>query len=150
MDEKFSGSKVALLIGEKLLITLRDDFDHIPCPNMWDMPGGGADPGETPWQTLVREVQEEVGLDMTRADVLWQRRYEAVHSDGWVMFYVARMAASAEQEIVFGDEGQGWQLVSIPAYFALDRVVPSLASRLRDWLDEQSGGDRAGIPENAR
>lgn len=26
-------------------------------------PGGRADPGETPWQTALREAQEEVGLD---------------------------------------------------------------------------------------
>jgi len=27
------------------------------------LPGGRADPGETPWQTALREAQEEVGLD---------------------------------------------------------------------------------------
>jgi 8-oxo-dGTP pyrophosphatase MutT (NUDIX family) len=31
----------------------------------WNLPGGGVTPGETPWQTVIREVQEEVGLVVT-------------------------------------------------------------------------------------
>jgi 8-oxo-dGTP diphosphatase len=31
---------------------------------MWAFPGGTTEPGETPWQTAVREVGEEVGLDI--------------------------------------------------------------------------------------
>lgn len=37
-------------------------------------PGGGAEPGETPEQTAVREVQEECGLTLTGSDLLpWAR-----------------------------------------------------------------------------
>ncbi len=32
-------------------------------------PGGRADPGETPWQTALREAEEEVGLDPALVDV---------------------------------------------------------------------------------
>jgi len=32
-------------------------------------PGGRADPGETPWQTALREAQEEVGLDPALVDL---------------------------------------------------------------------------------
>jgi 8-oxo-dGTP pyrophosphatase MutT (NUDIX family) len=33
------------------------------------LPGGRADPGETPWQTALREAQEEVGLDPALVEV---------------------------------------------------------------------------------
>lgn len=29
----------------------------------WEIPGGGVDPGEHPWETARREVSEELGLD---------------------------------------------------------------------------------------
>lgn len=31
----------------------------------WKIPGGGVDPGETKLETLMREVQEETGIDIT-------------------------------------------------------------------------------------
>jgi mutator protein MutT len=34
-------------------------------PNVWDMPGGHCEPGETPEQTLVRELREEIGITPT-------------------------------------------------------------------------------------
>jgi 8-oxo-dGTP diphosphatase len=35
--------------------------------DMWAFPGGKSEPGETPWQTAFREVNEEVGLDIQLA-----------------------------------------------------------------------------------
>ena len=49
------------------------------------------------------------------------------------------MPTGFEKEIVFGDEGQGWQLMTLDAFFALTRVVPSFPPRLRDWLAD--GGE---------
>ena len=48
----------------QVLLFLRDDFPHIPCPNTWDVPGGHVEPGETPDECIVREMKEEMGLDL--------------------------------------------------------------------------------------
>lgn len=42
----------------KVLLCHRRDFD------LWDLPGGRVERGETPWEGVVREVKEEVGLDV--------------------------------------------------------------------------------------
>jgi mutator protein MutT len=31
-------------------------------PHVWDLPGGHCEPGESPEQTLIRELQEEIGV----------------------------------------------------------------------------------------
>lgn len=45
-----------------LLLHLRDDIPGIAWPGHWSLLGGGCDPGETPRETIVRELQEEAGL----------------------------------------------------------------------------------------
>lgn len=33
-------------------------------PNVWDLPGGHVEPGELPAAALVREIREELGIDI--------------------------------------------------------------------------------------
>ncbi len=47
-----------------VLLFLRDNKDDIPYPNCWDILGGHVENGETPDQCIVREMQEEIGLDI--------------------------------------------------------------------------------------
>src|ERR1700712_3634376 len=43
--------------GELLMVHKTDN-------NLWALPGGGMDPGESISQTVVREVKEETGMDV--------------------------------------------------------------------------------------
>jgi len=49
----------------EVLLCLRDDKDTIPFPNHWDLPGGALDPAETPLECILREMREEIELDLT-------------------------------------------------------------------------------------
>lgn len=50
--------------NHQLLIYLRDDKPEISFPNHWDMFGGHVEVGETPEQALVRELKEELNIDI--------------------------------------------------------------------------------------
>jgi ADP-ribose pyrophosphatase YjhB (NUDIX family) len=52
------GVAVAVLHGGRVLLTKREDFE------VWCLPGGGLEPGESVAQAAVREVREETGLEV--------------------------------------------------------------------------------------
>ena len=47
----------------KILITRR--FDHVHLPGLWEFPGGKVESGESLGVALKREIQEELGVDIT-------------------------------------------------------------------------------------
>ncbi len=48
----------------QILLFLRDDIPSIPYPNMWDIPGGHVEKNETPRECIVREMKEEMDLNL--------------------------------------------------------------------------------------
>ncbi len=138
------GAKGALFLGDSLLTTLRDDFPGLPWAGYWDFVGGGREPGEAPRETLLREAREEVGLDLSGAEWLWESLFPAMIDPtrtSW--FFVLRMPARAARGIVMGDEGQGWMLIPPERFLRLPRAVPSLQDRLKVWMDGLGEGARA-------
>ncbi|NCO87140.1 MAG: NUDIX domain-containing protein [Rhodobacterales bacterium] len=134
-DTDFHGAKGALFLGTRLLVTLRDDKPGLPHAAQWDFPGGGRDPDETPFQTLAREVREEVGLVLPEAAVLWRARLaDAFRPGRHLWFFVARLPDAAAHDIAFGDEGQGWALMPPAAFLALPSAIGVLRDRLDAWM----------------
>jgi mutator protein MutT len=60
----------------------------------WALPGGRIDPGETPQQTALREMHEEVGLELDATDILGTLDDYPTRS-GYVITPVVVWAASA-------------------------------------------------------
>lgn len=77
--------KIAAIILEnddgELLLYLRDNKPTIPFPDHWDLIGGHVEEGETPEQALVREVKEELGIDLK--DYKFFREYECLTGDAY-------------------------------------------------------------------
>ncbi len=134
------GAKVALFLGDQLVSILRDDFPHIHYPNLWDLPGGGREGEETTFETVARELEEELGLIMPKTAVLWESGFpSSTDPERWNAFFVARMPAACVHDIVFGDEGQRWKMFDMKAFVSLPNRVPSYGGRLAKWIDETGG-----------
>lgn len=62
-------SAIILSKDRKILMGRKDPAKGGVWPDVWHIPGGGVDEGETLEQALAREVKEEVGLDISTAKV---------------------------------------------------------------------------------
>src|SRR5699024_4359071 len=90
----------------KYLLHLRDDIPGIVWPGHWSGLGGGCDPGETPRQTIVRELREEAGLFLTDLDELY--RAPDPHGSGPLLtFSAARWDGDAGRREVDQAPGLG-------------------------------------------
>ena len=61
--------------GRLLLLHTRD-LGNAAFGQSWELPGGGIEPGESPYQAVVRELQEEVGIRIDSAPLnppTWRR-----------------------------------------------------------------------------
>jgi 8-oxo-dGTP diphosphatase len=65
----------------ELLLALRDNKPGIPFPNHWDLIGGHVEEGEMPEEALVREVKEE--LDIELKEYVFYKKYVCLTGDAY-------------------------------------------------------------------
>lgn len=113
---------------------LRDDYDWIPFPAHWDLPGGGAEPDETPLECALRELDEEFGLRLPTGRLIghcfpgWNEPARL----SWL--FAGAITAAEIAAIRFGDEGQEWRMMALGEFLAHPRAVPHLRQRAAQVL----------------
>lgn len=77
--------EIAAIIFEndkgEFLLYLRDNKPGIPFPGYWDLIGGHIEEGETPEEALVREVKEELDIDLK--EYKFYKKYECLTGDAY-------------------------------------------------------------------
>ncbi|MEI6692300.1 MAG: NUDIX hydrolase [Chlorobium sp.] len=98
---RYAGTSIIFFSSSgDVLLVLRDDVPTIACPNMWDLPGGHIEIGETPAECIVREMLEEIEVNVEGCELF--RVYEfSDHTE-----YVFKKAAEFDLDNIVLHEGQ--------------------------------------------
>lgn len=131
----FVGSKVACLYRGRLLCYLRDNYQHIDDPNMWDFPGGERELGETALQCVIRETFEEFNITLEEDQFTYASSYKS-HQEGRkdVAFFVATISEEQVAKISFGEEGQYWQFIETATFLSMTDAVKELQISFSQYL----------------
>lgn len=91
----------------KVLLTRRPEGRHMA--GLWEFPGGKVEPGEAPAAALVRELEEELGVEAEVGDPLTFAVHEEPGLRILLLFYSARIVAGRPRQL------DGQRLAWVPA-----------------------------------
>jgi ADP-ribose pyrophosphatase YjhB (NUDIX family) len=119
---------------DRVLLCHRRDIDA------WNLPGGGVEEGETPWDATVREVHEEVGVD---AEVVrLTGLYWKPGSDELVFNFECRVTSGSPTTSDEADQVGYFAFEALPPNTApkqVERIADALLRAPTPFLKSQSG-----------
>jgi 8-oxo-dGTP diphosphatase len=137
---KFAGRTATAVIPyppDKIILIKRSTP---PFVGYWALPGGRVDPGETVEQTIVREVKEETGLDITVVSKIGEYHEQGVQGgfeyDYYPAFFlVKRVGGEIKRQESEIEEIKLFSVNDIPATLAFEH-----AQMIQDYLKTRKTG----------
>lgn len=122
---------VAVIITsrQEIILQLRDDKPGICWPGYWSLPGGGAEPGETPMDTVLREIKEEAGITPDTIAEATVAAYEPLKNPPLVFLGTWE---GDESDLIL-EEGQALRL------FPLGQLPTKLPPHIRHYIQQLAG-----------
>ncbi len=123
----------AIYRNGKFLLTFRDEknpdheFNH-----RWQLPGGGLEVGESPEQTILRELKEEIGVSAKIVELV-PKIYSEVRPGfhGIFICYVCSIEENAT--VTLNDEASRWGWYSTEEMKMLS-IIPKTLTMAQDAL----------------
>lgn len=135
--------KIAAIILEnekgEFLLALRDNKSWIPFPNHWDLIGGHVEEGETPEEALIREVKEE--LDIELKDYTFYKEFICLKDDSFENIkyvYSGKINIPIEEiTLLEGQRAQYFKKEEIPDV----KFANILKSVVMDYINNKYSGE---------
>ena len=119
---------------KEVLLHKRDDKTDVN-PNMWGFFGGSSENDEIPIQTFIREIREELGIELSEGSIIPLCDYLNVKRDTHrYVFYV--LSNKKKEEMVLG-EGADFDWIPLANVFSYDLTTKTVDD-LRTFLEKKT------------
>jgi 8-oxo-dGTP diphosphatase len=88
-------SAALIFRGGKLLITQRHAGSHLG--GLWEFPGGKREPGETFEQCLIREIREELGIEISVRELFEEISHDYPEKSVHLKFFLCHLESGEPQ-----------------------------------------------------
>ena len=125
IKDKFTVGIFAIIFDsqKRALLCHRRDYDF------WNLPGGGLEKGEAPWESVVREVKEETGLDVKPERIVGV--YSKPEKDEIVFSFACKITGGNIKLTEEADKIEYFNFNKIPK-----NTSPKQVARIKDALEE--------------
>ncbi len=124
-------SAALIFRGGKLLITQRPAKAHLG--GLWEFPGGKREPDETFEQCLVREIREELGVEISVGELFESVTHAYPEKTVHLKFFICRLLGGEPQPL--GCKAVKWTGKSELADHEFPAADANLLVKLRDALE---------------
>ena len=132
---------IAIIIyNKKILLLLRDNNPNIQNPNAWQLPGGRIEKSENHFQTIKRELKEEISLIPVNLQYLGDAFED-------ISVYVSFLTDDEVKRIKLGNEGQELKFFTKEELVHLT-VTPSIKLYMEKYGDALDALINGEIPED--
>jgi len=135
-DQTFGGTKGLVFFDDTHILVYERDSNTSFYAHHLDLPGGGSERNESPFETFARELKEEFDLDVKPSAITYARTYPSMKDPtipSW--FLVAHLPNISSTSIHFGPEGTRYAVMALDALLASPKIIPALRERIQDYLE---------------
>ena len=135
MNKKFYKVTAAILYNDKneILITKRPAQFHLG--GLWEFPGGRIEDHELPEQALIRELKEEVDLDIKVEKLFWRETFEYDIKIIDIFFYICKLIPARQKITPKEVDDYRWVLTDELHQFEFPEADRHLVERLKQQSD---------------
>lgn len=109
--------KVLIINSEKRLLTLHRTKTAPTNPSSWDLPGGDIDFGEDAEGSILREIKEETGLEVSNLSPFDIESHIDDKEEFWVT--IAYKATPQSEKVILSNEHDEFKWVSKEEFLSL-------------------------------
>lgn len=138
------GVRVVILDNRNRMLLVKQHHDG---KDIWMVPGGGIEEGESSIEAAVREVREETGLEVSVGKLLWHIEEVSERGQRFVNFFVGHVIGGTlalGEDPEFDENNQVLREVKFVAREELEHIQHLYPESLRDEFWRILNGDYLG------